>query len=45
MQPARLALVGELKGIDLYVIFGFLGKKESLSRLSELSKKIKTSLQ
>ena len=45
MQPARLALVGELKGIDLYVIFEFLGKEESLSRLSALSKKIKTSLQ
>ena len=44
MQPARLALVGELKGIDLYVIFEFLGKEESLSRLRSLAEEIKTSL-
>ena len=45
MQPARLALVGELKGVDLYVIFEFLGKEESMSRLGLLIDKIKTSVQ
>ena len=44
MQPARLALVGELKGIDLYVIFEFLGKEESISRLSSLIDNIKASI-
>jgi glutamyl-tRNA synthetase len=44
MQPARLALVGELKGLDLYLIFGFLGKKESMLRLNLLIEKIKASL-
>jgi glutamyl-tRNA synthetase len=44
MQPARLALVGELKGVDLYVIFEFLGKEESLSRLNSLSEEIKNLL-
>ena len=43
MQPARLALVGELKGVDLYVIFEFLGKQESISRLNSLIKKIEAS--
>ena len=43
MQPARLALVGELKGVDLYVIFEFLGKQESISRLSSLINKIEAS--
>lgn len=43
MQPARLALVGELKGVDLYVIFEFLGKQESISRLNSLINKIKAS--
>ena len=42
MQPARLALVGELKGLDLYVIFEFLGKEESISRLSSLIENLKT---
>ena len=45
MQPARLALVGELKGVDLYVIFEFLGKEESMSRLGLLIDKIKDSAQ
>ena len=44
MQPARLALVGELKGVDLYVIFEFLGKEESISRLSSLIDNIKASI-
>jgi glutamyl-tRNA synthetase len=43
MQPARLALVGELKGLDLYVIFEFLGKQESISRLNSLINKIEAS--
>ena len=43
MQPARLALVGELKGVDLYVIFEFLGKQESISRLNSLINKIEIS--
>jgi len=43
MQPARLALVGELNGVDLYVIFEFLGKQESISRLNSLIKKIEAS--
>ena len=43
MQPARLALVGELKGVDLYVIIEFLGKQESISRLNSLIKKIEAS--
>ena len=43
MQPARLALVGELKGVDLYVIFEFLGKQESISRLNSLINKIEAS--
>jgi len=41
MQPARLALVGELKGIDLFLMMEFIGKEESVARLVELSKKIK----
>ena len=44
MQPARLALVGELKGVDLYVIFEFLGKEESLSRINSLKSVIKASI-
>ena len=44
MQPARLALVGELKGVDLYVIFEFLGKEESLSRINSLISVIKASI-
>ena len=43
MQPARLALVGELKGVDLYVIVEFLGKQESISRLNLLINKIEAS--
>ena len=41
MQPARLALVGELKGIDLFLLIEFLGKDESVARLKGLSKSIK----
>ena len=33
MAPLRLALVGDLKGPDLFYIMGVLGKKESLSRI------------
>ena len=42
MQPARLALVGELKGIDLFLMMEFLGKEESVARLVVLSKNIKS---
>ena len=41
MQPARLALVGELKGVDLFLMIEFLGKEESVVRLKELLIKIK----
>jgi glutamyl-tRNA synthetase len=32
-QPIRLALVGELKGSDLYIIMQILGKEETIKRL------------
>jgi glutamyl/glutaminyl-tRNA synthetase len=34
-QPIRLALVGELKGSDLYVIMQILGKEETIKRLEK----------
>ena len=43
MQPARLAIVGELKGVDLFVIIEFIGKVEAISRFKELADKIKKS--
>lgn len=36
MQPARLAIVGDLKGVDLYVIIAFIGKEEAVFRLNKL---------
>ena len=42
MQPARLALVGELKGIDLFLVMEFIGKEETIARLVKLSKNIKS---
>jgi len=36
MQPARLAIVGDLKGVDLYVIIAFIGKEEAIFRLNKL---------
>jgi glutamyl-tRNA synthetase len=44
MQPARLALVGELKGIDLFLMMEFIGKEESVTRLVELSKTLKVKI-
>ena len=35
MQPLRLALVGELKGPDLFVIVELLGKKETVNRIKK----------
>lgn len=40
MMPLRLALVGQLKGPDVPVIAGFIGKTESLSRLKNAIKNI-----
>ena len=33
MMPLRLALVGEMKGPDVFDIMALLGKKESLQRI------------
>lgn len=35
MQPLRLALVGEMKGVDLFEILAFIGKKSSLDRIEK----------
>ncbi|MGO3182991.1 MAG: glutamate--tRNA ligase [Aequorivita sp.] len=35
MMPLRLALVGEMKGPDVFEIISILGKKESLSRVEK----------
>ncbi|MEP2936547.1 MAG: glutamate--tRNA ligase [Gilvibacter sp.] len=35
MMPLRLALVGELKGPDVFDIIGLLGKEESLERIQK----------
>ena len=41
MQPMRLALVGELKGVDVFVICEIIGKTKTISRLDLLIKAIK----
>ncbi|WP_185861543.1 glutamate--tRNA ligase [Blattabacterium cuenoti] len=41
MQLFRLALVGSLKGIDIFIIFEMLGKEESLLRIEKLINRIK----
>ncbi|WP_185857063.1 glutamate--tRNA ligase [Blattabacterium cuenoti] len=41
MQLFRLAVVGVLKGIDIFIIFEMLGKKESIQRIEKLINKIK----
>ena len=43
MQPARLALVGELKGVDLFIMIEFIGREEAVNRFKELAEKIKRS--
>jgi len=35
MMPLRLALVGEMKGPDVFDIFSILGKEESISRIEK----------
>ena len=44
MQPIRLGLVGELKGVDVFLISEIIGKKRTVYRLELLVKKIKESL-
>ena len=44
MQPIRLGLVGELKGVDVFLISEIIGKKKTICRLELLVKKIKESL-
>jgi glutamyl-tRNA synthetase len=44
MQPIRLGLVGELKGVDVFLISEIIGKKKTVYRLELLVKKIKESL-
>ncbi|WP_185866888.1 glutamate--tRNA ligase [Blattabacterium cuenoti] len=41
MQLFRLALVGVLKGIDIFIILEMLGKEESIQRIEKLIYKIK----
>ncbi|WP_341658418.1 glutamate--tRNA ligase [Blattabacterium cuenoti] len=41
MQLFRLALVGVLKGIDIFIIFEMIGKKESILRIEKLINQIK----
>ena len=41
MQPMRLALVGELKGVDVFVICEIIGKTKTIRRLDLLIKAIK----
>ncbi|WP_185848966.1 glutamate--tRNA ligase [Blattabacterium cuenoti] len=41
MQLFRLALVGFLKGIDIFLILEMLGKKESIRRIEKLINRIK----
>jgi len=41
MQPIRLALVGELKGVDVFVICEIIGKTKTIRRLDLLIKAIK----
>ena len=40
MMPLRLALVGEMKGPDVFDIAAVLGKKEVLVRIENAIKKI-----
>ncbi|ACX83929.1 glutamyl-tRNA synthetase [Blattabacterium sp. (Periplaneta americana) str. BPLAN] len=44
MKIFRLALVGSLKGTDLFMIFEMLGKKESIQRIEKLMKKIRENI-
>ncbi|WP_185851892.1 glutamate--tRNA ligase [Blattabacterium cuenoti] len=41
MQLFRLAVVGILKGIDIFIIFEILGKEESIRRIEKLINQIK----
>lgn len=41
MQLFRLALVGVLKGIDIFIILEMLGKEESIQRIEKLINQIK----
>ncbi|QIK16700.1 glutamate--tRNA ligase [Blattabacterium sp. DPU] len=41
MQLFRLALVGMLKGIDIFIILEMLGKKESIIRIEKLINQVK----
>jgi len=36
MQPLRLALVGDLKGPDLFQIMTMIGKEETVNRIENL---------
>lgn len=36
MQPLRVAMVGSMKGPDLFEIISFLGKKESITRIQNM---------
>jgi glutamyl-tRNA synthetase len=36
MMPFRLALVGEMKGPDVFEIASILGKKEVISRINKM---------
>ncbi|HLW41102.1 MAG TPA: glutamate--tRNA ligase [Flavobacterium sp.] len=38
MQPLRVAMVGEMKGPDLFEIMAFLGRKETVLRIQEMLK-------
>ncbi|PKP25096.1 MAG: glutamate--tRNA ligase [Bacteroidetes bacterium HGW-Bacteroidetes-2] len=40
MQPLRLALVGEMKGPDVFAIMALLGKEESLQRIENALKRL-----
>lgn len=40
MQPLRLALVGSLKGVSVFEIMDFIGKKETLERIGKILKRI-----
>ncbi len=42
MVPIRLALVGSSQGIDLFLIFGLLGKEETIRRIEKALQVIKT---
>lgn len=36
MQPLRLALVGDMKGPDLFEIMNILGKDETIKRIENI---------